>query len=322
MEETVSGRFLPDSTVLVMMMRVIKIAMVMTPSLIMLVVLIVIFVSKPNAEVNRQIITDLKNDIEQLQLNLEHAKAQLQQADQQGLVGTQNVDSPCNAPRIPVSLSQHANTAKMEASSSPITATESSLQALLMVANEHPFELEHKINALLQSEDEQQQAALSRALYAWSQQPETLPDYLVTSIYDQTSEDNIRRVSAQVLAQRGDFSLLEDYVAEQSLAINSDQDQQRSQALYALAQTHNNIAVPHILPLLSDANDTIRTDALLALLSTGNASHADIAMELINDSNHQISQLAQDVAISLNQLPEDARKRVTQVDIAQNTPEL
>ncbi|MDO6575744.1 hypothetical protein, partial [Staphylococcus pasteuri_A] len=76
-----------------------------------------------------------------------------------------------------------------------------------------------------------------------------------------------------------DYSLLEDYVAEQSEAINSNQDHQRSLALYALSQTNNYLAVPLIQPLLNDPSASIRVDALMALRATGKGTHAAIAQE-------------------------------------------
>ncbi|MDO6684130.1 MULTISPECIES: HEAT repeat domain-containing protein [unclassified Agarivorans] len=316
-------------------MRILKTAVLIIPSLVLILVL---FLSPAEhtgySSEAEQDISALEDDLERLREKLHLAEVQLQQVDyspQQAELllthcepTTGNITVQANLPSNAQQNAAQTDKAAIGIETNAISnqAASDTVAALRQLASDSPFDVEEQINTLLLSKQANDLAALSRLIYEWRQEPQSLPDYLVTTIYDNGHNDNLRRISAQVLAQRGDYSLLEDYVAEQSEAINSNQDHQRSQALYALSQTNNYLAVPLIQPLLNDPSASIRVDALMALRATGNGTHAAIAQELVGDSNQQISALAKEVVNLLNQLPDDARQRVSQDDIKQNTPEL
>ncbi|WP_411990774.1 HEAT repeat domain-containing protein [Agarivorans sp. DSG3-1] len=316
-------------------MRLLKTAVLIIPSTVLTLVLF--FSPAKHTGFNReaeQDISVLEDDLKRLRQKLHLAEVQLQQVShslqQAELLLTRcepttgNITVQANLPSNAQPNAAQTDKAAIgiETNATSNQAASDTVAALRQLASNSPFDVEEQINTLLLSEHPNDLAALSRIIYEWRQEPQSLPDYLVSAIYDNGHDDNLRRISAQVLAQRGDYSLLEDYVAEQSEAINSNQDQQRSQALYALSQTNNYLAVPLIHPLLNDPNASIRADALMALRATGNGSHVAFAQELVGDSNQQISALAKEVVNLLNQLPEDARQRVSQDDIKQNTPDL
>ena len=54
------------------------------------------------------------------------------------------------------------------------------------------------------------------------------------------------------------------------------------------------LALPHILPLLRDQSPTIRGDAADMLGMIGSVEHIGLLQDLLNDSNHQVVEIATD----------------------------
>jgi DNA-directed RNA polymerase subunit F len=159
---------------------------------------------------------------------------------------------------------------------------------------------------------------VARGIYELSKDKTNLPNDLLTFIYQGQVDLGVKRVSAQVLAQRGDSSLLEKYIDEEGAQqLSKDDPMERSAGLYALSQTGNSLAANAIVPLLNDPDDSVRFDALTALKVTGNQSHLSGVKSLLSDPDEEIRALAKDVIDNLSNLSDSARTTVADTDIAQ-----
>jgi RNA polymerase-interacting CarD/CdnL/TRCF family regulator len=159
---------------------------------------------------------------------------------------------------------------------------------------------------------------VARGIYELSKDKTNLPNDLLTSMYQGQVDLEVKRVSAQVLAQRGDSSLLEKYIDEEGAQqLSKDDPMERSAGLYALSQTGNSLAANAIVPLLNDPDDSVRLDALTALKVTGNQSHLSGVKSLLSDPDEEIRALAKDVIDNLSNLSDSARTTVADTDIAQ-----
>jgi hypothetical protein len=192
------------------------------------------------------------------------------------------------------------------------------LDQLRNLASTNPSEASAMLRALVEkNRNNENSRVVARGIYDLSKDPESLPNDLLTSIYSNQTDQDVKRISAQVLAQRGDNSLLEKYIAEGASQITHQDPAERSAALYALSKTGSKLAATAIQPLLHDPDTSVRMDALLALRSTGNQSHLSGVKQLLNDPDENVRDLARDVIDNLSSLSENAHTKVTDADISQ-----
>lgn len=166
--------------------------------------------------------------------------------------------------------------------------------------------------------DSRESPLVAHGIYELSKDETNLPDYQLESIYDNQKDRNVQRVSAQVLAQRGDSRLLERYIAESANQLSNENPAERSASLYSLSKTGSKLAANAIVPLLDDQEASIRMDALAALNATGNQSHLDQVTRLLNDPDENVRTLAGNVIENLTNLSENARSTISDEAIAQN----
>ena len=75
-----------------------------------------------------------------------------------------------------------------------------------------------KAKALLSSNPTREEIAIvSKGIFDKARDQQSLPDYALQSIYSSQSNPDLKRVIAQVLAQRGNDSLLSDQVSQENL---------------------------------------------------------------------------------------------------------
>lgn len=153
-----------------------------------------------------------------------------------------------------------------------------------------------------------------------AENPDTLTNQELDSLYQNQSNPELKRVLAQVLSLRGDNHLLEQLVAEAKLALSSDNPAVRRQSLNDLAKTHYAGAASAIAALVQDEDISVKLDALLALRATGNETHIQHAENLVNHPDQSVSWLANDVINHLQNLSTKARTKLTSADIAAELP--
>lgn len=150
--------------------------------------------------------------------------------------------------------------------------------------------------------------------------PDTLTNPELQSLYNSQTNIELKRVLAQVLSLRGDNSLLEKLVAEARTSLASTNPAERSRILIELAKTRYAGAANAIVPLVQDAELSVQLDALLALRATGNESHIAHLDKLLNHPDQSVSWLANDALNQLQNLSTKARTRVTLADINAELP--
>lgn len=153
-----------------------------------------------------------------------------------------------------------------------------------------------------------------------AENPDTLTNPELNSLYQNQPNPELKRVLAQVLSLRGDNQLLDQLVAESHAALGSENPAVRRQALNDLAKTHYAGAANLVMPLLQDNDLSVVLDALLALRATGNESHIRPVENLVHHPDQSVSWLANDVINHLQNLSTKARTRVTSADILAQLP--
>lgn len=153
-----------------------------------------------------------------------------------------------------------------------------------------------------------------------AENPDTLTNPELDSLYLNQTNTELKRVLAQVLSLRGDNSLMEKLVAEAQKSLTSADPAERRKALGELAKTHYAGAANAIAPLIEDSDTSVKLDALLALRATGNESHIRHLENLINHPDQSVSWLANDALNQLQNLSTKARTRLNMADIVAELP--
>ena len=153
-----------------------------------------------------------------------------------------------------------------------------------------------------------------------AENPDTLTNPELKSLYQNQPNPELKRVLAQVLSLRGDNHLLDQLVAESQAALGNENPAARRQALNDLAKNHYAGAANLVVPVLQDNDLSVVLDALLALRATGNESHIRHVENLVNHPDQSVSWLANDAINHLQNLSTKARTRVTSADIAAQLP--
>ena len=181
--------------------------------------------------------------------------------------------------------------------------------------------LADKVGALLkQNPSREGLAAINQTLVSLASDQNHQVDSELQTIYAQQQNPEIRRVAAQMLALRGNTSLLNQYIKETGNLLASESPLDRQQALQSLAKTHSAEAVKSIVPLLADKDINVKLDALLALGATGNQSHLGLIAQLEKDADPAVSLLARDVSLGLRNLSDYARTNLSLTDVTSEIP--
>jgi hypothetical protein len=255
-----------------------------------------------------QKIADLETQIEQLQKQL----ALKPQGSKlfNGAITTQTPDGSATNPTD--SMTKHGGPQELP-------SEYQTLDTLSNLALTNPSEAATLLQSLAENNrDNKNSPVIARGVYDLSKDSQSLPNDLLTSIYSNQTDVDVKRVSAQVLAQRGDNSLLEKYIAESASSFTHEDPSERSAALHALSKTGSKLAAGAIQPLLKDPDASVRVDALLALRATGNQSHINGVKHLLNDPDENVRDLARDVIDNLSHLNENAHTKISDADISQS----
>lgn len=153
-----------------------------------------------------------------------------------------------------------------------------------------------------------------------AENPDTLTNTELDSLYRNQTNSELKRVLAQVLSLRGDNSLMQLLVAEAQPGLHSSNPTERRQVLLELAKTHFAGAADAIAPLVEDSDPSVTLDALLALRATGNESHIRYLEKLLGHPDQSVSWLANDAYNQLQNLSTRARTRLIMADIVAELP--
>jgi hypothetical protein len=178
-----------------------------------------------------------------------------------------------------------------------------------------------KINDFLATDSSQENIAIaSKVVVDMADNKENLSNDALTSLYNNQTNNDMKRVAAQVLSARGDNSLIEKQIRDTQTQLKNTNPLERQKALVELAKTRHASAADTIAPLLQDADTGVKLDALLALRATGNQNHIRLAEALVNHPDPAVSWLANDVVNSLQNLSDKARTRLASADIVAELP--
>lgn len=268
-------------------------------------------------------ITELENKILDLQFLLaqqEQAFTTAQQYAPDTRIHNTTQISTANNGEKTAAFSASKSPADAELDAAAVTANSNQqLKELSTLSDRDARSFSEKLTDFLaQNPGRDNLAIASKSIVDLANNHSILPDYALESLYQQQSNEEIKRVAAQVMSLRGDNRLLEQHIAKLQTKLESDTPQERQQALVALAKTGYANAATAIAPLLQDSDTGVKLDALLALRATGNQSHIRMAENLRNDPDPAVSWLANDVISQLQNLSEQARTKVASNDIAAN----
>ena len=192
---------------------------------------------------------------------------------------------------------------------------------LITQTENDPRSFTEKVTELLGSNPSRESLAIaSKSIYDLADNATILPDYALTSLYQNQKNPDIKRVAAQVMSLRGDNTLIEKQITEAEAGLHSPDPATRQKTLVELAKTRYHSAANAIAPLLQDNDVGVKLDALLALRATGNESHVYLVESLVNHPDPSVSWLAKDVISELRMLSDQARTQIASRDIVAELP--
>jgi hypothetical protein len=156
--------------------------------------------------------------------------------------------------------------------------------ALRTLAELSPAEAVTGVEELVASVGEDRRAGwvASRAISLLGEVEGVAVDSTLYRIYDSADED-LRMSAARALEEQGDAGLMRQEVASVTSDLGSDDGGLRARAVDQLAATRSPLAVPHLLPMLSDSNSEVRLRTLDALRRTGDESQIETIKALLDD---------------------------------------
>jgi len=184
-----------------------------------------------------------------------------------------------------------------------------------------PRSYAERLQELLADKPTEEEAAIAcRFILDKAADTRGLPDYALQALYASQTNPDLRRVIAQVMARRGDDTLLANQVAEAQSAMKGGAASERLDALNQLGKIHSVQAVEAIAPALQDSDSTVRVAALFALRDSGNQRHVNLAEPLLDDPDPSVSTLAANVVSALRNLSSTARTSYSRADIETELP--
>ncbi|PUA27850.1 MAG: hypothetical protein B0W54_15090 [Cellvibrio sp. 79] len=168
--------------------------------------------------------------------------------------------------------------------------------------------------------DPQHIAIACKVIADLAENRDALGDQELVWLYPTQSNPDMKRVIAQVLSQRGDNQLLENYIAQLQPGLADPVVTERRKVLGELAKTRYLGAAKLMLPSLGDGDTSVVLDALLALRNTGNEGQLPAVDKLLKHPDESVRWLAGDVANNLQILSKKARLHVNSADIVAELP--
>ncbi len=164
----------------------------------------------------------------------------------------------------------------------------------------------------LQTDDRQ---IVTRGIYYLSENDGSLPDQELELMYHATEDNEVKRVSAMVFAERGDAALLHDYVGTQQTLLQSDNAEDRANALRHLGSIRNNIGVNDITQHLHDPDPYVRFSAITALSASGDKRHVEAIKALQEDEDFLVREAVSNTLDFLKTVEPDDRIDISRSDV-------
>ncbi len=105
--------------------------------------------------------------------------------------------------------------------------------------------------------------------------------------------NEVQVAAAAALAHRGDDSLSLGYQERRAVDLASDDPFERSEALRDLTSLQSASTLPLLVPMLQDANEDVRLQALTAVQQAGGMDSLDAIRPLLNDSSPRVRRAAE-----------------------------
>lgn len=263
-------------------------------------------------------ILDLELSLEQKEATLAYARAWPNHFAAQGVTAERSFS---DTPQSTNNNRQATSPTPERDAAVPTLDYQHALKELSTTSERDPRSFSEKVIDLLATNPSHENIAIaSQGIVNMAENPESLPDYALQSLYDSQNNTDLKRVVAQVLSMRGDNSLMDKQINGARAGLRSDYPVERQKTLAELAKTHYAGAANLIAPMLKDVDTGVKLDALLALRVTGNQSHIHLLESLTDHPDPAISWLANDVVKKLQNLSDTARMQLTKEDIAAELP--
>ncbi len=172
--------------------------------------------------------------------------------------------------------------------------TAKKLQALQLLINIAPAEATEILRGLIVRLKTDPEAAqlLTHGMMGMANAKEYLLDRDLKYIFE-TSDGELRKKSAMILAARGDESFVKNYIEQLSVNLQNESAYERAKTLREMLTVGNISAVPHALNSLADSDAHVKFDALALLIQLGDKNNIPEATALLNDEDQFVSQQAQ-----------------------------
>ncbi len=187
------------------------------------------------------------------------------------------------------------------------------LQLLIQLAPEEAIEVLRNL-ATQSAGDESASALIAHGMVAMTDLKEVFANSDLSYIYE-VGGAQVQKVSALILAERGDEALTQRYLDSIAMKLKSNNPQDRSQILQEMGSMGSTKVVPYALNSLDDSNSQVKIDALSLLAQYGSNNTRAAAEALLNDANAEVRQQAlQTVEIlgNKNSAPYETQKNVAQ----------
>ncbi|MES2826285.1 MAG: HEAT repeat domain-containing protein [Pseudomonadota bacterium] len=168
------------------------------------------------------------------------------------------------------------------------------IQALHLLTGIAPAEAAEILRALvIQAKTDPSAAALvSHGMVGLSQSKDYLLDENLKAIFT-LSDPNAQKISALILEDRGDSSLVKQYIETKSAGLRSTNPAERMSALEDIASVGFFSAVPYVVNNLRDKDPQVKLNALELLSQFGTNANIASVEPLLSDGNADVKQAAQ-----------------------------
>jgi HEAT repeat protein len=125
-------------------------------------------------------------------------------------------------------------------------------------------------------------------------QKSVLLDSDLTYFYEKGNAE-LQKTVAKILADRGDPALLNNYLAQTSPLLQSEDPQVRLNILRVMGSLNSSAVVPFAVAALNDADPQVKIDALEIVATLGSQANSTSIQKLLTDTNPRVQLQAQRV---------------------------
>ena len=168
------------------------------------------------------------------------------------------------------------------------------IQALRLLAGIAPAEATAILGELISQAkaDPSATALVAHGMVGLSQSKEYLSNENLKTIFT-LNDPNVQKISALILEDRGDSSLVKQYMETKSAGLGSKNPVDRISALEEIASVGFFSAVPYVVKGLRDSDPQVKLGALELLSQFGTNTNISSVEPLLADGNSDVKQAAQ-----------------------------